>query len=317
VLYVGTGAMVTNSTFSGNSVDIEGGYGGGIYNYDGGFLTVTNSTFSGNFVDWEGGYASGGGIYNYDGGFLTVTNSTFSSNEADTYGSGIYNAGEAHLAGNLFDTPIGSSNCEDDEPLTDNGYNLSDDTTCTDGGTGSATGVTLNLSALSSGGPGQQVHTPADPSDAIGVIPNGTSINNEGVTLACDQTTTDQLGADRPINTGDACTSGAVEVALPPVVCDIGDTSIAKTNTTTAQLSWTNSGDPAAEYRVFRSALPYSGYVHLNETVSGTSHDVTIDPLQNYNYEVRGYANAEDDDNEYSCKSGRFGVFSFALVPGS
>ena len=46
---------MSNSTFSGNSADHDGG---GIYNVSG-TLTVSNSTFSGNSA------TNGGGIYNY------------------------------------------------------------------------------------------------------------------------------------------------------------------------------------------------------------------------------------------------------------
>ncbi|MDQ6601408.1 MAG: right-handed parallel beta-helix repeat-containing protein, partial [Chloroflexota bacterium] len=73
---------VTNSTFSGNHADSDGG--GGIAN-SGGTLTVMNSTFAGNSG------SPGGGIRN-DGGTLTVTNSTFSGNSASA-GGGIWNYG--------------------------------------------------------------------------------------------------------------------------------------------------------------------------------------------------------------------------------
>ena len=197
---------VADSTFSDNTVD---GYGGAVSNNDG-TVTVTNSTFSGNAAT-----VHGGGIINWNGP-LTVTNSTFSDNTADGYGGGIINdAGTVHLAGTIFARGTNGANCDNNSgTLTDNGYNLSDDASCGFSGTGSANNATLNLSALSvTTTPGQQVHTPQLGSDAIGVIPNGTTINNNGVTLACNQTTTDQLGADRPLNSGDACTAGAVEVA--------------------------------------------------------------------------------------------------------
>ena len=228
---------VTNSTFSGNSVTELVKSGGGISNNNG-TLTVTNSTFSNNRA------YSGGGISN-NNGVLTVTNSTFSVNSADTgggifndgtltmsnstffgnssddrdRGGGILNADTAYLAGNVFAAGLSGDNCVNTGTLNDNGYNLSDDASCGFSGTGSVNNATLNLSALSvTTTPGQQVHTPQAGSDAIGVIPNGTTINNNGVTLACNQTTTDQLGADRPITALAACTAGAVEVE-PPSLC--------------------------------------------------------------------------------------------------
>ncbi|MCP4211455.1 MAG: hypothetical protein GY764_08245, partial [Halieaceae bacterium] len=294
---------VTNSTFSGNSADNDGG---GILNSAGTTLKMTNSTFSGNWA------SRGGGIFDLGYGWVTLTNSTFYSNSATLDGGAIYKDDdtEVNLAGNIFS---GSAQCSG--TMTDNGYNLSSDDSCSFDESladGSADNATLNLGALSGG-----VHTPGAGSDAIGVIPNGTTITNNTVSWTCNQSGfTDQLGSSRPIVTGDACTSGAVEV-VPLPICDISNASITKMGATTAQLSWTNSGDPAAEYRLFWSSSPYSGYAHLDETVSGTSHNVTIDPLQNYYYEVRGYADAGDADGDYSCKSGEFGVFSFGIVPGS
>jgi hypothetical protein len=191
---------VTNSTFTGNSATLSPSAGGGISND--GIATVTNSTLANNeaFV--------GGGISNF--GTLTATYNTFYDNSA-SMGAAIY--GMANLAGNIFDAgPTGDAQCNG--TLTDNGYNLSSDDSCDldeSGASGSVNSATLNLGALSGGGPGQQVHTPADPSDAIEAIPNGTSLSNGSETLACDQTMTDQLGSARPINTGDGCTGGAVE----------------------------------------------------------------------------------------------------------
>ncbi|MCO5186064.1 MAG: right-handed parallel beta-helix repeat-containing protein [Anaerolineae bacterium] len=194
---------ISNSTFSGNSAT----YGGAIYKYYG-VVTVSNSTFSGNSAPNTGGIYAG--TYH---GTMTVSNSTFSGN----LGGSIRDWGP-YLAGNLFDAGATGDNCIIIDAIADNGYNLSDDASCGFSGTGSANNATLNLSALSvTPTPGQQVHTPTDPSDAIGAIPYGTTINNNGATLACNQTTTDQLGADRPITPATACTAGAVEVAMPPV----------------------------------------------------------------------------------------------------
>ncbi len=199
---------VIDSTISGNSADTSGGGIG--TNGASSLVTVTNSTISGNSADVDGG-----GIYNL--GTLTVTNSTLADNKRISSGAGgIYNLGTVHFAGVILDTGTSGPNCEGNGTLNDNGYNLSDDASCGFTGT-SANNATLNLSALSGTGPGNQVHTPVAPSAAIGVIPNGTTVNNNGVTLACNQTTTGQLGTDRPIIGGDACTSGAVEV-VPPCV---------------------------------------------------------------------------------------------------
>ncbi len=191
---------VTNSTLSSNDAT---NIGGGISNT--GTMIVTNSTFSNNSS------ASGGDIYNSSTGTLTLTSNTFSNNSS-SIGVNIFNeSAMVYLSGNIFKATSGS-NCENIGTLNDNGYNLSDDASCGFTGTGSANNATLNLGALSGG-----VHTPQAGSDAIGAIPYGTSIDNNGVTLACNGATTDQLGADRPINIGTACTAGAVEVEMPPI----------------------------------------------------------------------------------------------------
>ena len=51
----------------------------------------------------------------------------------------------------------------------------------------------------------------ASNSPAAGAIPYGTSINNNGVTLACNGSTKDQIGASRPPVSGEDCSSGAAE----------------------------------------------------------------------------------------------------------
>ena len=231
---------VTSSTIANNSALGASGstYGGGIYN-DFGTLTVIDSTISGNYADTSGGGigtngasstvtvtnstisgnsadVDGGGIYNL--GTLTVTYSTLADNNTISSGAGnLFNIGTVHLAGVILHTGGNDPNCENFGTLTDNGYNLSDDASCGFTGT-SADDATLNLSALSvTTTPGQQVHVPGTGSAAIGAIPNGTTIDNNGVTLVCDGTATDQLGSTRPIIGGDACTSGAVEV-VPPCV---------------------------------------------------------------------------------------------------
>jgi hypothetical protein len=83
--------VVTNSTFSGNTVNY--GYGGGIFNS--GTITVINSTFSDNLA------AYGGGIFNF--GTMTTANSTFSRNTANYgYGGGILNSGTITVVNNTF-----------------------------------------------------------------------------------------------------------------------------------------------------------------------------------------------------------------------
>ncbi|MCB9009759.1 MAG: tandem-95 repeat protein [Ardenticatenaceae bacterium] len=257
-------ATVINSTLSGNSAIIGGG---GIENK--GTLTVVNSTFSGNLAP------SGGGIDNYT--VLTMTNSTFSGNSA----IGLINSfGTVHLAGNIFAAGASGDNCVNDGTLYDNGYNLSDDTTCTDDGTGSVSNATLNLGPLADNGGPTQTHLPGAGSDAIGAIPNGTTISNNGTIWTCDQSTTDQRGVARPINSGDACTAGAVEVApfqnAAPVAVDDSATTDEDTAVTIDVLA--NDSDSDGDSLTVESVTDPT-----NGTVVNNGTDVTYTPNANFN----------------------------------
>ncbi|MEZ4514130.1 MAG: choice-of-anchor Q domain-containing protein [Chloroflexota bacterium] len=276
--------IVTNSTFSGNLADI---YGGGIYNI--GTLTVTNSTFSGNSAVF------GGGIANFDANTVMMTSSTFSGNSA-TVGDGIFTENTVvYIAGNIFEAGASGNNCANFGTLNDNGYNLSDDGTCGFTGTGSANNATLNLSALSGG-----VHTPQAGSDAIGAIPNGTTISNNGTSWTCDQSATDQRGESRPINSGEDCTAGAVEVAR-----------VQLTLQPNGYFSWLPDRSGSCSESLYRSSTPYVGHTWLtddpaNYDGSGSLTDVAI----NYFYYL-----LVDCGGSLS-QSNEVGEFTFAIVPG-
>ncbi|MCP4714171.1 MAG: DUF11 domain-containing protein, partial [Deltaproteobacteria bacterium] len=82
-----------SGNFTVNSITIQNGRGGGIYN--GGTLTVANSTFANNLA-W-----SGGGIKN--SGIATVTNTTFTGNNASrSFGGGISNDGTLTVTNSTF-----------------------------------------------------------------------------------------------------------------------------------------------------------------------------------------------------------------------
>ncbi|MCO5186070.1 MAG: hypothetical protein M9965_19300 [Anaerolineae bacterium] len=72
----------------------------------------------------------------------------------------------------------------------------------------------MNLGDLADNAPYAD-HLPGAGSGTIGLIPNGTTISNNGTTCTCNQTATDQRGTARPITGGDDCTAGAVEVVPP------------------------------------------------------------------------------------------------------
>ncbi|MBN2303388.1 MAG: DUF11 domain-containing protein [Anaerolineae bacterium] len=100
---------VTRSTFVNNIATGSLGVGGGLGNA--GTLTITNSTFSGNQADNEGG-----AIYNQYT-TLTVTNSTFSDNRAGTGGAIFNEEGAMALVTNSIlasnSAPTGA-NCHND-----------------------------------------------------------------------------------------------------------------------------------------------------------------------------------------------------------
>ncbi|HEY4046915.1 MAG TPA: choice-of-anchor Q domain-containing protein [Acidobacteriaceae bacterium] len=195
---------VTNSTFSGNTAGTTG-LGGGINNI--GILTVRNSTFSHNTA------ASGAGIYNFSK--LIVTNSTFSGN-AGTNGGGISDSApdlsdsmlikSTILAGNT------GGNCFHSINLDSQGYNLSDDATCTIGVHGFTQPTDMNntLAGLdpkglqNNGGPTQTIALlPASP--AVDAIPVANCTDTQG-----NPVTTDQRGVSRP--QGKGCDIGAYEL---------------------------------------------------------------------------------------------------------
>lgn len=104
VSMAGPDFIITNSTFSGNSVTAsssDSGYGGGVEFLDDtpGSLTVTGSTFTNNSVAASNNGAPGGGLYidlNVIGDTASVSGSIFTGNTAggsNGVGGGIYSSG--------------------------------------------------------------------------------------------------------------------------------------------------------------------------------------------------------------------------------
>jgi hypothetical protein len=100
---LGAALNLINSTVSDNTID--GGRGGGLYNY--GTVNLTGCTVTGNAapdIGLDGGEAAGGGLFN-DGGTVTLNDCTFSKNTAGKYGGGMYNSGgTVTIASSTFST---------------------------------------------------------------------------------------------------------------------------------------------------------------------------------------------------------------------
>jgi hypothetical protein len=115
---------VNNCTLSGNRTSSEYGVtgrGGGIYS--GGTLTINNSTLSRNSAD-----VSGGGI-DYEG-TLNLNNSTFSGNEARFAGA-LQGGGTLTISHTLLAKFPEGTNALIFGNITNLGFNLSDDSSCT------------------------------------------------------------------------------------------------------------------------------------------------------------------------------------------
>ena len=208
---LGAKLMVINSTFSGNSA--PDGYGGAILND--GTLTVINSTFSGNSAVSAG---AGGAIYNT--GSATVSFSTFSGNSG-SYGGGILNAaGTLTLKSTLLAGQTSGVNCDlAGGTATSDGYNLSDDSSCTFlTATGDQNDVTKAATYL-----GPLANNGSSTTQTIALLTGSTAINaipvtpvNECTDAFGNPVTTDQRGVLRPQGTG--CDIGAYELILSPQV---------------------------------------------------------------------------------------------------
>ncbi len=236
---------VSNSVFYANGSPITGGvatssseaYGGAIENgYSSGghgIATITGSTFY-----EDGAYDYGGAIDNGNGGTgsLTLLDSTL-ADDAVGGGSELINndtASGVTVAGDIFDgtctegaAPGFGSN------VTDDGYNVSTDSTCTNSGTGDVTAT--SESALNLGTPGSgnsETFKPKFSSPAAGIIPASAEAGSPSISI-CGFA--DMLGNSGPTATG-ACNAGAIQaysvvaptgtVATPTATAAVGQATV-------------------------------------------------------------------------------------------
>jgi hypothetical protein len=231
---------ISNSTFANNSAT-NGGNGGGLVN-DGGTVNISNSTFASNSATYGGGglyntsgkvsisnstfannsatFAGGGGLANFD--TVNISNSTFANNSATSAsGGGLANdSGTMSISNSIVANNTGG-NCTGG--ITDQGYNLSSDSSCGFTGTGSLqnTDPKLDPNGLQNNGGPTQTIALLSTSPAIDTIP------------AANCPSTDQRGNARPDNGETTCDMGAYEYQ-DPVDNDLGLTNMPNNITTNA-----------------------------------------------------------------------------------
>ncbi|MBV8206332.1 MAG: hypothetical protein JO041_06030 [Acidobacteria bacterium] len=224
-------ATVNQSTFTGNTADY--GAGGAIKNGVGGsLLNIINSTFSGNgacgpygpptygYLGLGGAIANGSGAYG-GGGTVNIVNSTFSGN-CGREGGALFNAtGTMTIKNSIFANSLiepGSAspgNCYNaGGSMVSQGFNLSDDTTCssffTAAGDLNNTPAGLDPKGLqNNGGPTQTIALlPTSP--AVFAVPVGPT--NYCTDTAANPVILDQRSISRP--QGAACDMGAYELVF-------------------------------------------------------------------------------------------------------
>ncbi len=199
---VGATLTISNSTISGNSCHSRGG--GIMTNGLETSTIIINSTLSGNSA------SQGGGIYNYSP--LTLNHVTFSGNSADE-GSNLWVVnhlrGATQMTSTLIANGLTSSNCfcsgDLSLYLTDGGYNLADDDSCSLTNPTSMPNIDPLLDpVLADNGGFSETHALMEGSPAIDAIPDGA--NGCG-----DSILSDQRAIVRP--QGDGCDIGAYEFA--------------------------------------------------------------------------------------------------------
>src|SRR5271170_3739419 len=218
---------VTDSTLSGNQATggSQGGFGFGGAIFNAGTGTVTDSTFSGNQA------TVGGGAIENSSGTLTVTNSTLSGNSAASLlGGGIENGvgGTVTLKGTILADESSGGNCALPDmpvlisPITDDGYNISDDDSC--GFTMAPSGTSINNSTTLNLDPAGLANN-GGPTKTIALEPNSQAVDFIPVLDCTDQSmspvqlTTDQRGFPRPDpGNPNFCDAGAFELQTMPVV---------------------------------------------------------------------------------------------------
>ena len=278
---------VHRSLFVGNQALGGGGEGGAIYGDDNAQVVLTNTTLSGN----EATHA-GGGVFLEDDSVLRSTQTSFVGNSTTeaTAGGAIAletETGTPHAAlrGTLFEgnTADGALDSCAGDPVTSNGYNLSDDDSCDLDVTSDQEDTVADTAALAENGGPTMTH--ALPVTSPAVDTGGADCTGLGGVIA---NTMDQRGAGRPVDGDDdgtaACDVGAFElaIAVTVVATDAEAHEDGDTGTFTVTRAGTD-GDLTVAYTVSGSATPGSDYGALAGSVvipdGAASATITVTPV--------------------------------------
>jgi hypothetical protein len=228
----GTISSIANSTFASNSAF----YGGALVNISpsGVVDSISNTTFASN-------NGAGAAIFNQRT-IGSLVHTTFAYNASDSNGV-IFNSGQLTFRNNIF-AASGGVNCNSNlGTVNDQGYNLSTDGTCTNGGTGSQINVAnLNLDTLKNNGG----------ATATIALLNGSTANG-AVSTGC--LATDQRGILRATAN---CDAGAYEL-------------ITVTNTNLDSSTTASVYGQSVIFTATVSPNPVSGSVIFSDTTNGVA----------------------------------------------
>ncbi len=266
------------------AVSLVGGLGGAIL-AEAGTVEIVNSTFAGNTAVSGLILGSEGGAVESDGATaIKITNATISENTAD-FGGGLgatgYDLKGTILAGN---TGIGS-NC--DNPATDAGFNIEDDSSCDFTAGTSLNGTNPLLEPLANnGGPTDTfaIETSPSVSPALNRIPVASCTDQTGTPLGTDQRLYARPDAADP----STCDSGAYEAfSLPPYTLNTERVQIARSSGLNSDevnigITFTSNGDPDCDLDedALNNGIKLSLFAGTCNAIPATGLVLNLDPFE-------------------------------------